>query len=133
MYMLDTNTCIYVLKNHTDKLRHKFKAIKNICLSSVTYGELCFGIENGDSSKREVRWEQLDLFTQRLIIDPWDEDAARHYGSIRALLKKQGTPIGNNDLLIASHARCINAVLVTNNICEFNRVPDLSLENWVAE
>ncbi len=133
MYMLDTYICIYVLKKHSDKLRHKFKAIKNICISSVTYGELCFGIENGDNSRREARWEQLDLFTQRLIIDPWDEDAARHYGSIRALLKKQGTPIGNNDLLIASHARSLNAVLVTNNIREFNRVPDLSLENWVSE
>jgi len=133
MYMLDTNICIYVLKNHSDKLRRKFKAIKNICISSVTYGELCFGIENGDNAKREARWEQLDLFTQRLTIDPWDEDAARHYGTIRALLKKQGTPIGNNDLLIASHARSLNAVLVTNNIREFKRVPDLSLENWVAE
>ncbi len=133
MYMLDTNICIYVLKSHSDKLRHKFKAIKNICISSVTYGELCFGVENGDHSKRETRWEQLDLFTQRLIIDPWDEDAARHYGSIRSLLKKQGTLIGNNDLLIASHARSQNAVLVTNNIREFNRVPDLTLDNWVDE
>ena len=133
MYMLDTNICIYVLKNHSDKLRHKFKAIKNIGISSITYGELCFGIENGDSKMREERWKQLDVFTQRILIDPWDEDAARHYGFIRALLKKQGTPIGNNDLLIASHARSINAVLVTNNVREFNRVPDLSIENWVSE
>jgi len=133
MYMLDTNICIYVLKNHSDKLRHKFKAIKNICISSVTYAKLCFGIENGDSLMKKSRWEQLDFFTQRLIIDPWDEDAARHYGFIRAYLKKQGTPIGNNDLLIASHARSINAVLVTNNVKEFDRVPDLSIENWVAE
>ena len=133
MYMLDTNICIYVLKNHSDKLRRKFKAIKNICISSVTYAELCYGIENGDNSMKELRWEQLDIFTQRLLIDPWDEDAARHYGIIRAHLKQQGTPIGNNDLLIASHARSINAVLVTNNVKEFNRVPDLSIENWVAD
>lgn len=133
MYMLDTNICIYVLKNHSDKLRHKFKAIKNICISSVTYAELCFGIENGDNSMKEIRWEQLDIFTQRLLIDPWDEDAARHYGIIRAHLMQQGTPIGNNDLLIASHARSLNAVLVTNNVKEFNRVPDLSIENWVAD
>ena len=131
MYMLDTNICIYVLKNRSDKLRHKFKAIKNLCISSVTYGELCFGIENGNSSMKEARWEQLDLFTQRLLIDPWDEDAARHYGFIRALLKKKGTTIGNNDLLIAAHARSMNAVLVTNNVREFNRVPDLSVENWI--
>ncbi len=133
MYMLDTNICIYVLKNHSEKLRHKFKAIKNICISSITYGELCFGIENGARSRREARWEQLDIFTQRLLIDPWDEDAAKHYGSIRAILKKQGTLIGNNDLLISAHALSMNAVLVTNNVREFSRVPDLTIENWVSE
>ena len=58
--------------------------------------------------------------------------AAKHYGSIRAILKKQGTPIRNNDLLIAAHARSLNTILVTNNVREFERVPDLSLENWVC-
>lgn len=133
MYMLDTNICIYVLKHRSDKMRRKFKAIKSLCISSVVYGELCFGIENGDATVKKTRWEQLDVFTQRLLIEPWDEEAARHYGFIRALLKKQGTPIGNNDLLIAAHARSTNAVLVTNNVQEFERVPDLSLENWAAE
>lgn len=133
MYMLDTNICIHVLKNHSDKLRHKFKAIRNICISSVTYGELCFGIETGNSSLKNSRWEQLDVFTQRLLIDPWDEDAARHYGFIRALLQRQGNLVGNNDLLVSSHARSMNAVLVTNNVREFSRIPDLSIENWVDE
>lgn len=131
--MLNTNMCIYVLKNHSEKLRHKFKAIKNICISSITYGELCFGIENGDNSMKKARWEQLDIFTQRLLIDPWNEEAAKHYGFIRAFLKKQGTPIGNNDTLIAAHARSMNAILVTNNVREFKRVPDLSIENWVSD
>ena len=130
MYMLDTNTCIFVLKNRSGKLRNKFKAIKNICISSVTYGELCFGIENGDSHLREERYNQLDLFTQNILIDPWDEEAARHYGLIRVLLKRQGLLIGNNDLLIASQARSLDAVLVTNNTKEFSRVPDLTLEDW---
>ena len=133
MYMLDTNICIYVLKNHSKKLRHKFKAKKDICITSETYGELCYGIENGNNAIRKERWKQLDLFTQKLLIEAWDEDAAKHYGFIRALLKKQGTPIGNNDLLIASHARSINAVVVTNNVREFDRVPDLFVENWIAE
>lgn len=131
MYLLDTNTCIFVLKNRTPKLRHKFKAIKNLCISSITYGELCFGIENGDAGLREERYNQLDLFCQRLLVDPWDEEAARQYGLIRASLKRQGLPIGNNDLLIAAHARSINAVLVTNNTKEFSRVEDLTLEDWV--
>ena len=133
MYMLDTNICIYVLKNHSDKLRQKFKAIKDICISSITYGELCFGIENGDSHLKKERWEQLEIFTQRLLIDSWDAEAGKHYGVIRAQLKKEGALIGNNDLFIAAHAQSIDAVLVTNNIREFNRVPDLTVENWVAE
>ncbi len=133
MYMLDTNICIYVLKNHSDKLRHKFKAIKDICISSITYGELCFGIENGNDNLKEERWRQLEIFTQRLLIDPLDENAGKHYGLIRAQLKKEGALIGNNDLLIAAHARSINAVLVTNNVREFNRVPNLNIENWVEE
>ena len=130
MYMLDTNTCIFVLKNRPEKVKRKFKAIKNICISSVTFGELCFGIENGDAHLREKRWEQLDDFTQRILIDPWDEEAARHYGAIRALLKREGNTIGNNDLLITAHARSIDSVLVTNNTKEFSRVPDLTLEDW---
>ncbi len=133
MYMLDTNICIYVLKNHSDKLRQKFKAIKDICISSITYGELCFGIENGDSHLKKERWEQLEMFTQRLLIDSWDAETGKHYGVIRAQLKKEGTLIGNNDLFIAAHARSIDAVLVTNNIREFNRVPDLTVENWISE
>jgi tRNA(fMet)-specific endonuclease VapC len=129
--MLDTDICIYVLKKHSDKLRHKFKVTKNICISSVTYGELCFGIENGDNSMKDARWKELNLFTQRLFIEPWDENAAKHYGSIRAFLRKQGTPIGNNDLLIAAHARSLDSVMVTNNIREFERVPGLIIENWI--
>lgn len=133
MHMLDTNMCIYVLKNHSDKLRHKFKAIKNICISSITYGELCFGIEDGSSHLKEERWRQLDVFTQKLLIDPLDENAGKHYGLIRSQLKKEGTPIENNDLLIAAHARSIDAVLVTNNVREFERVPNLVIENWVSD
>ncbi len=132
MYMLDTNICIYVLKNHSDKLRQKFKAIKEICISSITYGELCFGIENGSNTLKHERWRQLEKFTQRLLIDPLDENASRHYGAIRAKLKKEGAIIGNNDLLIAAHARSINAILVTNNVNEFNRIQDLQIENWVS-
>jgi len=130
MYMLDTNTCIFVLKNRSDKLKRKFKAIRNICISSITYGELCFGIENGDTHLKEERYNQLDLFLQKLLVDPWDEEAARHYGIIRANLKKEGALIGSNDMLIAAHARSIDAVLVTNNIKEFKRIDDLTLEDW---
>ena len=130
MYMLDTNMCIYVLNKRSDKLRRKFKAIKNLGISSITYGELCFGIENGEAALREERHAQLELFTERLLVDAWDKEAARHYGLIRAILKRDGLLIGSNDLLIAAHARSISAVLVTNNTREFKRVPDLTVEDW---
>ena len=131
MYMLDTNICIYVLNHRSRRLRHRFKVSKELCISAVTFAELCFGIENGVATKRKSRWEQLDHFTRLLHIAPLDWDAGRQYGRLRAWLKGQGVPIGNNDLFIASHALALGAVLVTNNEREFKRVPDLVVENWV--
>lgn len=133
MFMLDTNICIYVLKNHSELLRQKFKSAKPLCISSVAYGELCFGIENGAETLRDKRWQQLNLFMRQLLIVSWDENAARHYGYIRALLKQQGNIIGNNDLLIAAHARSMGITLVTNNIGKFSRVPALQVENWLLD
>ncbi len=133
MFMLDTNICIYVLKNHSDKLRHKFSATQELSISAIVYAELCYGIENSDSPKKTQRWQQLELFTQNLTIIDWGKEAAEQYGSIRAILKQQGTLIGNNDLLIAAHVRSVQAILVTNNVREFNRVPDLPIENWVSD
>jgi len=131
MYMLDTDTSIYVLKNRTNKLKHKFKVTKELYISSITYGELCFGIENGDASLRKKRWKELNLFTRKLIIEPWGENASKDYGLIRADLQKQGNLIGNNDLFIAAHARSLKMVLVTNNTNEFKRVTNLRIENWI--
>jgi len=131
MYMLDTNICIYVLRDRSKRLRHKFKVTKDLCISSVTYAELCFGIENSKNSLRNSRREQLDAFTSLLHIEALDWNVGRYYGRLRALLKEQGNPIGNNDLFIASHAQSMGAVLVTNNVGEFSRVPDLTIENWV--
>jgi len=130
MFMLDTNICIYVLQNRSKRLRHKFKVGKDLSISSVTYAELCFGIENSAPPLRSERWEQLGLFTRLLNIEALDWNVGRHYGYLRARLKEQGKPIGNNDLFIASHAQSVGAVLVTNNVREFSRVPDLVVENW---
>ena len=133
MYMLDTNICIHVLRRRSDKLRQKFKAIGALSISAITYAELCFGIAKGDYTLRAERRRQLDVFVSKLQLLTWDSAAAEHYGEIRALLERQGTPIGNNDLLIAAHSRSLGAVLVTNNTREFSRVPDLSLEDWLAD
>ena len=131
MYMLDTNICIYVLNRRSRQLRHKFKAVKELCISSVTYAELCFGVENGPAALKGPRWDQLQGFASRLLVLPLDDQAGECYGRLRAHLRRQGTPIGNNDLFIAAHALSLGVVLVSNNTREFSRVPDLSLENWV--
>ena len=131
MYMLDTNTCIYVLKQHSERLRHRFKVSKALCISAITWGELCYGIENGPVERRREGWEQLHAFTRLLLIEPLGEEAGRHYGKLRAWLRRQGRPVGNNDLLIAAHALSLGAVLVTNNQREFAHIPDLAVENWL--
>lgn len=105
--------------------------MKGLCISAVTYAELCFGIENGVPSQKAGRWQQLETFTRLLLIEPLDEAVGRTYGRLRAELQSRGTIIGNNDLFIAAHAQSLGAVLVTNNEREFARVPDLSVENWL--
>ena len=131
MHLLDTDTCIYVLKHRSSTLQHKFRVTRDLAISAVTYAELCFGIEHGSTSLMKQRWEQLNVFTRLLLVMPVDEAVAKVYGNLRAFLLKQGRPIGNNDLFIAAHARSLGAVLVTNNLREFKRVPDLSVENWL--
>lgn len=132
MFMLDTNICIYVLKHHDPRLRARFKAARDLVISSITHAELCYGIENGVEHLKRERHRQLHIFLRRLHIESWGEAEGMHYGQIRAHLKREGSMIGGNDLLIAAHARCIQAVLVTNNKNEFSRVPGLKIDNWLA-
>ena len=115
----------------SDRLRIKFNEVSNLCISSITYAELCFGIEGGETGLKGERWEQLGAFVRLLRIEALGHEVGRHYGYLRSLVKGQGVLIGSNDLLIAAHARSLGAVLVTNNIREYNRLPDLSVENWL--
>ena len=133
MYMLDTNICIYVLKKRPKAVRDKFDDVRRdqIYISIITYAELKFGVEKSLSKK--MNQEILNEFIARLQIKLWDEEAANHYAKIRYELEKQGTPIGNMDLMIASHARSCGYKLVTNNLREFDRVPDLKLVNWIID
>ena len=131
MVMLDTNTCIYVLRKRTTEILNHFRATPDLCISSIVCAELWYGVENSEPSTQAARREQLMLFLQNLTVTPWPEEAGRDYGHIRAHLRRKGTPIGGNDLLIAAHARYLDAVLVTNNIKEFERVDGLKLENWI--
>jgi tRNA(fMet)-specific endonuclease VapC len=129
--MLDTNICIYVIKNRPPEVRDLFNARgEHICLSSVTVAELIYGAEK--SQRRQHNLTVVENFTARLDVLAFDESAAGHYGDIRANLERQGKPIGPYDLMIAGHARGHGLVLVTNNSGEFDRVDGLRVENWVA-
>lgn len=131
MFMLDTDLCIYIINERDAALKDKFEAnAENICISSITYAELRFGVAHSKRVERNAR--ELDAFCLDLDILPFDTEAGVHYGDIRHALSQPGRLIGANDLLIAGHARSIGAILVTNNEGEFGRVPDLAIENWVS-
>jgi len=129
-YMLDTNICIYAMKNKPERVLKRLKEELNggICISSITLAELEYGMKH---SSDPVRNEQALLrFLVPLSILPFGAAAASEYGEIRAYLQSRGTPIGPLDMLIAGHAKAENLILVTNNVGEFERVPNLEIENW---
>jgi tRNA(fMet)-specific endonuclease VapC len=97
-------------------------------MSFVTHGELIFGAEK--SHYRNETIERVIHLTELIPVIFPSHDTALHYGDIRAHLERAGTPIGANDLWIAAHARSSGMILVSNNTKEFQRVPDLRLENW---
>ncbi|MEE9302477.1 MAG: type II toxin-antitoxin system VapC family toxin [Thiotrichaceae bacterium] len=131
MIMLDTNICIYVLKQRPTSVLETFEAIKEIHISSIVYAELWSGIEKSPKKVKEERKEELLDFLSLITVQDWDESAGRKYAKIHTFLQKNGMMIGNMDLLIAAHASSLNATLVTNNIHEFERVNELRIENWV--
>ena len=129
-YMLDTNICIYAMKKKPEKvlLRFREELDGGLCISSITLAELEYGMKH---SSDPVKNEQALLrFLAPLSILPFGAGAASEYGEIRAYLQSQGTPIGPLDMLIAAHVRAEGMILVTNNVREFERVPDLEIENW---
>ncbi len=97
-------------------------------MSVVTYGELRVGAEK--SANRTGRLRTLDAIAELVLVEDLTPRVGAEYGSIRAGLEREGKMIGNNDLWIAAHARCIGLTLVTNNEREFRRVPGLAVENW---
>ena len=128
--MLDTNICIYVINESDDELLESFeKHAAQICISSVTYAELCYGVVHSAHIERNRR--ELEAFRLDLKILPFGEEAGAHYAEIRHAVRQRGTPIGANALLLAAHARSLGATLVTNNRSEFDRVPELRVENWM--
>lgn len=132
-YMLDTNICIYAMKNKPERVLKRLKEELNsgICISSITLAELEYGMKHSSDPARNE--QALLRFLVPLSILPFGVAAASEYGEIRAYLQSQGTPIGPLDMLIAGHAKAENLILVTNNVREFERVPNLEIENWAEK
>ena len=132
-YMLDANICICAIKNKPTEVIRNFLRHdpEDMCISSITYGELMHGVEKSQAvEKNQIA---MSLFLSPITILDFDSYAAEEYGKIRADLEKKGTPIGPLDMLIAGHAKAENLIVVTNNTREFCRVEGLALEDWTNE
>jgi len=129
MILLDTNICIYIINTKPPDVLARFHRhrLGDIGVSSVVAAELAFGVAKSGSARNR---QALEMFLAPLEILPFDAAAGWVYGDLRADLERRGEPIGSLDALIAAHALSQQAVLVTNNVREFARVPGLQLENW---
>lgn len=147
-YILDTDTCIYLIKGRSPQASQKASGEKaknaiahekllsrlqnerpgDIAISSITWTELQYGVAKSHFKEQNAR--ALESFILPIDILPFDEVAAQRSGELRAVLESVGKTVGGYDLLIAGHALSTGSILVTNNESEFRRVPKLRLENW---
>ena len=140
-YMLDTNICSYIIKQKPLSVLEKLKTvpIEECGISSITLAELRYWVgknkrlhqKSRNAGKPNINEEVIDKFVSHLNIAQFDSLAADAYGDIRAELEQNGKLIGSEDLFIAAHAVSMNSILVTNNIKEFENVPNLIIENWI--
>ena len=130
-YMLDTNTCINLIKHRPSTIKRKLSSIPigQVAISNIVAAELWYGVEN--SQKKKENEAALNDFLKYIDVLDWPKKAAKLYGKIRSGLKKRGTPIGAMDLLIAVHGLFLDTTLVADNTREFGHVPGLRIENWI--
>lgn len=130
-YLLDTNIVSDLMRRPQGCVAQRMAAagIESIAVSIVVACELRFGLAKNPARRLAQR---LDLVLGQLPVLPLEPPVEEHYADIRHALERAGTPIGPNDLLIAAHARTLGLVLVTDNVREFARVPDLVVENWLS-
>ena len=130
MWLLDTNVCVALINRSDEQaaarlLEHPPGSVR---LCSVVKAELHFGAQN--SARLSENLQRIEIFCRAFESLPFDDESARHYGIVRAQLRREGRPIGGNDLMIASIAIANSHVLVTRNVREFSRVAGLEVERW---
>ena len=131
LYLLDTDTCSYAIRNASTALDARLATASpdSLAISAVTRAELMFGLEKRGNPRELTRL--VHGFLDRVAVMPWDAQAADHFAQLRALLERGGTPIGIFDTMIAGHALALKATLVTNNQKHFQKVKALKIENWL--
>jgi tRNA(fMet)-specific endonuclease VapC len=135
-YMLDTNICIYLIKNNAPDVVKRLRAVRrgDAVMSVLTYAELRAGVEINSISRsaaaRALDIRALQLLTTRVTVLPFMESAAESFGVMRATLKERNRD--TMDRLIASHAASLGLILVTNNETDFKDYAELIVENWVT-
>jgi tRNA(fMet)-specific endonuclease VapC len=129
-YLLDTNTVIRHLNQRSEAITAHLRATDeaDVALCSVVKAEMYYGSMHSQRPEENLQIQRQ--FFSRFVSLPFDDSAAEHYGAVRAHLAEQGTPIGPNDLMLAAIALANDLILVTHNIREFNRVPNLKFEDW---
>ncbi|WP_171922535.1 type II toxin-antitoxin system VapC family toxin [Salmonella bongori] len=133
-YMLDTCICSFIMREQPEAVLKRLEQTvlrrHRIVVSAITYAEMRFGCTGKKASPRHA--QLVDAFCSRLdAVLAWDRAAVDATTEIRAVLAAAGTAIGSNDAAIAGHAIASGAILVTNNVREFERVPGLQYEDWV--
>ena len=129
--MLDTNTCIAIIRRNSPQVLKRFNTYKvgEIGISWITLAELEFGVAK--SQHQEKNQAALDEFVLPLEIANFNRETARVYGRVRAMLEKKGTPIGSLDMMIGAHALALGITLATNNTREFSRIKGLTVVDWL--
>ena len=132
MYLLDTNTCIFIIKKKKLNVLKYLKKNKDkgLYISSITLAEMEYGIENYDPNYHVRNRMALMEFLTIFEVKDFDENASKEYGKIKKDLKDRTCIIGPFDMLIGAQAKSLNMTLVTNNTNEFSRIKDLKIEDW---
>jgi len=135
LFMLDTDTCIFLMRGESPALAVKVQAVplQQQVMSVVTFAELTYGVQASAPVKRKQNQAVLDGLALHLAVLDWPQEAAQHYAEIRVDLKRRGAQLGAADLMIAAHARAMGAIVVTNNVKDFGRVKGLKVENWTKD
>ena len=130
LYLLDTNTLSDLIRRPQGRVADRIEEVgeENVLTSVIVACELRYG-----AAKRRSRrlTKQVETVLGALAVRALESDVERIYAAIRVALEKKGTPIGAHDMLIAAHARALDALCVTDNVAEFKRVPSLRVENWL--